>query len=532
MKIIALLTIVTIGLLGLLVPSDVPPRVLDERPLLGGELQRTIEANRASVSAPKDIEVEDILYRYANLADEEIVSQITRTDDGPKRNVSLAEAREDVVFLFQMFKYGYVMYEAFGGDEAFGQARTAILNALEESASGDVVRVKDLKELILHHLGFIQDGHARFAGVPLYQRDRWFRNDRYEFLKDDAGYYVAKKPFSLRSLFAGTDERIYLTSIDDGSPEEHLVLSLSAEGELVHILSRLSSQETSRLSVQAALATDRWTVERTITLYRQSGSPLQEALRRTLFDPSVTYDLRHEGEIPIVVNRSTIPAPVSAVEALKRFIADAASIGESPVAILDLRNHSGGQAEYPLEWAKAFTGQEFTRDRLWMELQTRVSLRLHRYFAQWYYTGNPDRAAIAEAYFDEKIAYVDTDPEAVEHVWQATSRLARQTDLRPNDTTLFVLIDAETGSAGEEFVEILRLFENVILVGENSEGLTVSGSPGWGTLPHSQLPFTVNIGMSVGDVLADREGIGATPDIWVDSRLALDRVVKYIQSRR
>ena len=101
----------------------------------------------------------------------------------------------------------------------------------------------------------------------------------------------------------------------------------------------------------------------------------------------------------------------------------------------------------------------------------------------------------------------------------------------PNDTVLFVLMDAETGSAGEEFVEILQLFENVILAGENTEGLTVSGSPGWGILPHSGLPFTITIGMSVEDVLAGREGIGALPDIWVDPRLALDRVLKFIQSR-
>ena len=202
------------------------------------------------------------------------------------------------------------------------------------------------------------------------------------------------------------------------------------------------------------------------------------------------------------------------------------------MAILDLRNHGGGQAEYRLEWAKAFTGQDFVRDRLWIELQTRVSLRLHRYFARWYYTGNPERAAIAEAYFDEHIAYVDTDPGAPENAWHTSSKLNEKLDLLPNDAILFVLMDAETGSAGEEFVEILQLFENVILVGENTEGLTVSGSPGWGTLPHSGLPFTVTIGMSAEDVLANREGVGALPDLWVDSRLALDRVLKFIQGRQ
>ena len=532
MKTVALLAIVTIGLLGLLAPSNAPLPAPTGQPLLGDELQRAMEENRASATVQADREVQDLLYPYTDFADAETLAQIIFSEDGPSRTVTLAEAQEDIVFLFQMFKYGYCMYAAFGGDEAFDEAREAILDELEGDDSTDAIRVADLTALILRHLRFIQDGHAAFAGVPLYVRERWFRNSRYEFLKDDVGYYVAKEPFSLRALFSSDDERTYLASVDDGPPDESLALSLSADGELVYILSRLSSQQSGKLPVQAALATDGWTAERTITLHRQSGSPFQEALRDILFDAGVTYTLRFEGDIPVVVNRNTLPASASAVEELKQFIAGAATVNEAPVAILDLRNHGGGQAEYPLEWTKVFMGQNFARDRLWIELQTRVSLRLHRYFARWYYTGNPERAAIAETYFDERIAYVDTDPMAPENAWHMSSKLNEEADLLPNDTVLFVLMDAETGSAGEEFVEILRLFENVILVGENTEGLTVSGSPGWGILPHSGLPFTVTIGMSVEDVLADREGVGAFPDLWVDSRHALDRVLKFIESRQ
>jgi len=532
MKLEAFLVVLAIGCTALLLaPPDVPASIPGDGPLLCDELRDAVEANRRAAGVREDREVEDLLYPYTHFADDETITQIAYSDDNPRRTVSLAEAREDVVFLFEMFKYGYCMYEAFGGDGRFGEEQEAILDELEGSLTGTSVRVADLKALILRHLRFIQDGHAAFAGTPLYQRQRWFRNNRYEFRKDDVGYYVVKKPLSLRALFAGGTERIRLTSVDGEPPDEYLALSLSAGGELVYILSRLSSQQSSRLPVHTVFEMDGWTAERTTTLHRQSGSPLQEALRNILFDAGVTYDLRFEGDISVVVNRSTIPAPASAVEELEQFIAGAATISEAPVAILDLRNHGGGQAEYPLEWTKAFTGHDFVRDRLWIELQTRVSLRLHQYFARWYYTGNPERAAIAETYFDEMITYVDTDPAAPENAWHISSKLNQEVELMPNDTVLFVLVDAETGSAGEEFVEILRLFENVILVGENTEGLTISGSPGWGILPHSGLPFTVTIGMSAEDVLAGREGIGALPDIWVDPRLALNRVLEFIQSR-
>ncbi len=531
MKLAMILTVLAIGFLVMISgPSNEAPSASGHPLILSDEIRSVIEGNRLASSRGEDRDLQDFLYPYTQFASDETIAQISFSAEAQPRSVSLADAQNDVRFLFEVFKYGYCLYEVFGGDERFGNARDAILRALGEHATtGSVIRVADLKALILQNLGFIQDGHAKFAGVSLFERQRWFRNNRYAFLRDDIGYYLVKEPLSVFSLFASRGERTYLQSVEGAAPSDYLDLSLSADGQLVYILSHLAAQPTRKAQIHLVLATDQQVQTRTVTLVRQSGSVIQEALRDIRFNPATTYNLQFEGSIPIVVNRSTVPSPAAAVADLEQFIADAPRVGESEVAILDLRNHEGGQIEYPLAWIRAFTGQEPTYGRTWIELHTRTSMRLHQYFAQWYYTGNPEATALAQVYFDERIRYVDTDPLALDNVWQVVSQSELNPSILPNDTVLFVLMDAETGSAGEEFVEILQRFENVIFVGENTEGLTISGSPGWGTLPHSRLPFTLSIGMSIEDILAEREGMGMLPDLWVDSRLALERVLQYIQ---
>jgi len=139
--------------------------------------------------------------------------------------------------------------------------------------------------------------------------------------------------------------------------------------------------------------------------------------------------------------------------------------------------------------------------------------------------------AAIQPYFDETLAYLDAHPEAASDAWMLGGAAAERSGLWPNGTTLFVLMDERTGSAGEEFISMLRSYENVIFVGENTKGLMVSGSPSLGTLPHSQLEFCLPIEIFPAKVAEGLEGVGYSPDVWVEPGQALVRLLRYLSNR-
>lgn len=464
------------------------------------------------------------------LPGEETISRIARSKEQPPRFVSKEEAADDVHFLFDMFKYGYCMYQAFGGDQVFGQARDRVLSGLPMIARPDgTVRVAALRDLVLRHIGFIQDGHASFANVKLYRRFNWFHNEHFEFRKDESRWYTTTHVTRWLGLIPVYREgdRQYLVSVDGAPPEESVALSLSQNGELLYHFSRLQQTQARRITVQVVFRDAAGSSEQEIILHRHTS----EIAPDIEFRPKATpYRSMTRNGIPIVIHQTSIPASTAAEALLSSFITNAAVLRGSRAVVLDVRHHEGGQLEYPLRWTQTFMGAAFSRDDRYATLETRTSFRLHRFFAESYYAGNPARLSEADRFFDEKIASLDAH-ESPESAWVLRGEADTQPDLQANGTTLFVLMDSRTGSAGEGFVYLLRQFENVVFIGENTKGLMVSASPAWGTLPHSRLPFVLVVDISLKDARESLEGIGYKPDIWVDPGTALERVLRYLQSR-
>jgi hypothetical protein len=505
------------------------------RPLMDEEIAMAVKANRpVAGSEPSGKEsVDDLLYPYTSFAGEDTISRITRSKERPPRFVSQEEAAEDVRFLFDMFKYGYCMYQAFGGDEAFGQARDRVLSGLPTIARHDgMVRVTALRGLVLQHIGFIQDGHASFANAKLYRRFNWFHNERVGLRKDESGWYTTTHVTRWLGLIPVYREgdRQYLVSVDGAPPEESVALSLSESGELRYNISLLKQVFARRIRVQVVFRDDAGrTEEQDIVLHRHTSEIAPDI--DIEFRPKATpYRLTARNGIPIVIHQTSIPASGAAENLLSSFITSAAALRGSRAVVLDLRHHEGGQLEYPLRWTQTFMGAAFSHDDRYATLETRTSFRLYRFFAESYYAGNSTRLSEAMRYFDEKIASLDVH-ESPESAWVFRGEADSQPDLQANGTTLFVLIDSRTGSAGEGFVYLLRQFENVVFVGENTKGLMVSASPAWGTLPHSRLPFVLTVDVSLKDAREGLEGIGYKPDIWVDPGKALERVLQYMHSR-
>ena len=475
---------------------------------------------------------DDLLYKYTGFASGDTVSRISRSKERPPRFVSQEEAADDVRFLFDMFKYGYCMYQAFGGDQVFGRARESVLAGLPLIARADgSVRVKALRDLVLENIGYIQDGHASFANAKLYRRSNWFHSERFGFQKDESGWYTTthfSRWLGLIPRYRDGD-RQYLVSVDGLPPEESLALSLGESGELVYNFSLLRKEFTRRIRVKAVFRDASGLAEQEIVLRRHT-SEIAPDIDIEFRPKAAAYRTMTRNGIPVVVHQSSIPSSASAETLLASFIANAAALRGNPAVVLDVRHHEGGQLEYPLRWTQAFMGTEFSQDERYATLETRTSFRLYRFFAESYYAGNPARLAESKRFFAEKIAWLDAN-ESPESAWAFRGQADTQPGLLPNRTPLFVLMDSRTGSAGEGFMYLLRQFENVVFVGENTKGLMVSASPAWGSLPHSRLPFVLTVDISLKDAREGLEGIGYKPDIWVDPGRALERVLRYVDSR-
>ncbi len=102
----------------------------------------------------------------------------------------------------------------------------------------------------------------------------------------------------------------------------------------------------------------------------------------------------------------------------------------------------------------------------------------------------------------------------------------KENNLIKNDTKIFVLIDSNTASSGEAFIELLKNIENVIFVGTNTSGVLIGEASVECVLPNSKI--TIIYGSNLRLYNGFTEGVGFEPDIWINSYDSLDRVLKFI----
>lgn len=471
------------------------------------------------------------LYPYAELADEKTLEQFTFSgapvtsitgflfqDPLLFGNISVEEAKEDVDLLFTAFKYGYVLYEYYGGDNTFGAAKEQILADIEKHITNQsTLSKRKFRQIILEHLDFIQDGHAIFAGHSLLQHFDFFYSEKITFSRDDAGYYTLVN--GDRYYLVKVDLETGETSTNSSIPlEEYIKLSLDPRGRLVYILGSLAQLDQGQRIIQITLTNGEETTEQKVNLYRRSNNG---------FSQPIVYKRSVENNITVVVNRNSAPSTEKMRLDLDRFVAEAAQIANLEIAILDLRNHGGGQWQPTLQWAETLAGTSISFDKHDAKLRTRTALTLKQYFANWYLRGNEERLMQSTNDINSSLRRLQSFDPAKDNVWNTDHSIDDQPNPLPNDTYLFVLIDRHTASAGEHFVHFLRQLDHVVFVGENTRGMNLSGEPVWGTLPNSGLSFQLPVDMTLTGGWV--EGAGYAPDIWVNPEQTLDRVLLFLE---
>ncbi len=181
-------------------------------------------------------------------------------------------------------------------------------------------------------------------------------------------------------------------------------------------------------------------------------------------------------------------------ERLETFASTASSYLKAPQLVVDLRGNRGGMSYYWAPWIKNYAFIDPATKTLFAHKRS----NLHYAFTE------PDTDSTGD--------------------WELT-RMNNEVRWR-KDKLLFVLVDNNTASTGEEFARTLSLGNHVILVGCNTSGCSSFGNLEEYYLPNSGIELYFGTSLSFSDSLENKEGIGIFPDLWVNPEDSLDAVVR------
>lgn len=181
-------------------------------------------------------------------------------------------------------------------------------------------------------------------------------------------------------------------------------------------------------------------------------------------------------------------------EKMERFEATGTSYKEKPVFVLDLRGNPGGNDGYAHTWMKNFCEKNITEKELWSK-------------------------KVTTCYTSKYGGFVNSQG----GVWR-TSR--SDGTLWKTDNLVFVLIDDNTSSSGESFTNMLTLGKRVILVGTNTNGCLNFGNATELYLPNTGIELRFGANCCFYQSLEHTDGIGYSPDLWVEPEDCLDAVIR------
>lgn len=103
----------------------------------------------------------------------------------PEKLLTFEQAKEDIDFVFHVFHDTYGLYDYFGGDEAFSQAKQS---ALQQCESAETLTCEFLAQSLLQNLSFVKDGHFSIAQQSAAPRICPFFYREVAFMKTEEGY--------------------------------------------------------------------------------------------------------------------------------------------------------------------------------------------------------------------------------------------------------------------------------------------------------------------------------------------------------
>ncbi|MGV8149914.1 MAG: S41 family peptidase [Alkaliphilus sp.] len=464
-----------------------------------------IKANRVFHEVNKEeimSRLDEFLYPFESNEGEIPVAELNFVAGVPRETITIEEAKQDVAHFFRLLKFGYAGYQYFGGDETFLKAKENIMRDLKQ-IDEEKIRVADLEKLLVRNLQFVQDGHFMIGIYQLMKRNDLFMSEKYEFLKDELGYHTIIE-----------DKKYRVTTINDEDPEKYLKLSINKYGSIVYFAGRMSSEEILFIDVVVELSRDEEVRQEKLSLFRP---------QRLRAWTETAYVLREIKGIPIIEIRR-MKAVNERDRSLKQFINDVEKIKTEEIIIIDTRGNTGGSCYFPRQWVSALAGKEVGKSGVAFSLLSNTTSKmLHEILLSSNLMSNENELEFISMF---KLDAFDSD-RCTKPKWDMGFEF--DNTVIDNKPFLIVLMDRDTASAAESYIELLRRFRRVIFVGSNSAGIQIIGNTVSYLLPNSDV--SVDFGFTLfGDPSSEStEGLGWKPDFWVRPDLALRRALKMIR---
>ncbi len=415
------------------------------------------------------------------------------------RRTSTEHAVEDVQRLFYLFSHGYSGYAYFNRDGVFERAEKQILHELSTRPSWSSGEFSDL---LYNKLAFITDCHLKI-GTYRYggHIDFWY-DTSLELMVEESGYE-----------FTVDEARYSLVSVNGEEPAGFVFPSLNAGGEAIYRLGTLAKEAPGPIALLAK---------------GDAGERSFEIdLARSDYDHYARSVFREDrlGGIPVIRVRGFGSV---AEDQLRRFVETGGAHRGEPVLIVDARGNGGGDETWPIQWIQGLTGRRAESVFIFSELHSKTTMAgranlfadlRHRFPGTYNFEEEAKRhAELAESF----------DDGSSEPYW--VGPYFPELPLIPNDTTVVIVTNGHVASAGEGLVMRASQAENVVLVGENTQGCLTFGNASAHRLPHSGLRVSLPISFGIFPDGISREEAGLAPDIWVPAADAVNYAVAAVRN--
>lgn len=411
--------------------------------------------------------------------------------------ITKSQAISDVDFIFNVIKYSYGGYLYFGGDSTFSNAKKNIINTIKEY-DNDIISVYELEQLILKNIKFIEDNHFSVNQKSPMTSKVYYSNENIEFNKSEEGYYTIKD-----------GNKYYIKSIDNSKNiEDYLKLSINKSGDLCYYLGILDGINKEN-TLKVILSFNNKDISECIELSHKNKSVASGDYKYTVKD-----------KIPLI----TIPRMYeknSDDKISKLFPESANLIKKYPIAVVDIRGNSGGQDIMSIEWFKNYTGQVPHIQSEGIILNSKINNYISKKSLES--MNYDDLTDELKDDYNRELERISLN----ENKWYLDESKEKRFK---NDRLIFIIVDECVASSGENFVRYLKTLDNIVVVGTNTYGASVSSKFNKTYLPNSKIQFV--FGNNIIICNDTQEGIGLTPDIWSNDSDILENIINLANKLR
>jgi len=426
---------------------------------------------------------------------EEAVSIRQQDVDQPDR-LSIEQVEQELDFLQRYMKYGFALHAYMGGDDVFLPLFTDMREEMLNASSGGYITTDTYIDILRRRvLWAVNDRHAYIGGQNHYQV--FPESQYYSYTNDTIAFELQGGIYSCLL----ENQPCELLNIDGLAPEVYLKPGILQDGSIAYIPWIYSDSETD-ISVSCTLLMQDSTeqaFEKEIILTRVEPYDLADDSIYSLVEEEDYFYLKNSSLMSISRN----------MDALNQMVADAAKLGGNKPIIMDLRQHAGGNDYYAMFWILKYMnisriqGLNIPLSAVSYDLETRT----------------------VNSLWEGKLTSPVKSPGLVSRYKDGGGNPLHI----KNDTPIFVLIDRGCGSSGEWFASYLSRLDNVVLIGENTAGVSIGGNTCAVVLPYSRYRAVLSASISINSDMRNLEGMGLYPDIYVPPTQAVDRVIAMIE---